>query len=135
MRLRGIVPPEVAHAAKVAVAASLLIGIVYAGCVTALDRVVSARLTASVDERLTERLADVREVGLRPVPPDDDDIDSTPVYLWRQTATGGLAQVGLGAPRLPAATRVSNWKPETVLLPQGGPYRLSAGTVNGGRYI
>src|SRR5215469_3288717 len=134
MRLRGMVPPEVAHAAKVAVAASLLIGIVYAGCVTALDRVVSARLTASVDERLTERLTDVREVGLRPVPSDDDDIDATPVYLWRQAAPGRIAQVDLGAPRLPAAVRVSSWRAETVLLPDG-PYRLSAGSVNGVRYI
>jgi signal transduction histidine kinase len=134
MRLRGLVPPEVAHAAKVAVAASLLIGIVYAGCVTALDRVVSARLTASVDERLTERLNDVREIGTRPMPSDDDDIDATPVYLWRQTGPGQTAQIDPGAPRLPAAVRVPSWQGETVLLP-GGPYRLSAGSVNGVRYI
>jgi signal transduction histidine kinase len=134
MRWRGIVPPEVVHAAKVAVAASLLIGIVYAGCVTALDRVVSARLTASVDERLTERLTDVREAGLRPVPSDDDDIDATPVYLWRQAAPGQIVQIDPGAPRLPDAVRVSSWQPETVFLPDG-PYRLSAGSVNGVRYI
>jgi signal transduction histidine kinase len=134
MRLRGLVPPEVAHAAKVAVAASLLIGIVYAGCVTALDRVVSARLTASVDERLTERLTDVREIGMRPVPSDDDDVDATPVYLWRQTAAGQTAQIDPGAPRLPAAVRVASWRAKTVLLPDG-PYRLSAGSVNGVSYI
>ena len=37
MRLRGALPPEVGHAAKVAAAASLVVGVVYAGCVTVLD--------------------------------------------------------------------------------------------------
>jgi signal transduction histidine kinase len=134
MRLRGIVPPEVAHAAKVAVAASLLVGIVYAACVTGLDMVVSARLTASVDARLTERLTDIREVGLQPSAPDDDDIDATPVYLWRQTASGRAAQIDAAAPRLPATLRLLAGKPETVQLPEG-PFQLSAGSVNGDKYI
>jgi len=133
MRLRGRVPPEVAHAAKVSVAASLLIGIVYAGCVTVLDRVVSARLIASVDARLAERLTDVREVGLRPEL-DDDPIDATPVYLWQLTASGRVTQLDPGAPRLPAKVRVSTRHAETVLLPAGS-LRLSAGSVDGVRYI
>ncbi len=74
---------EVAHAAKVAPAASLFVGIVYAACVAVLDQVVESRLTAAVDARLTERLSDVREVGLQGSGADDDDIDATPVYLWR----------------------------------------------------
>ena len=134
MRVRGIVPPEVAHAAKVAVAASLLVGIVYAGCVTVLDQVVSARLTASVDNRLAERLTDVREVGPQAAEPDDDDIDATPVYLWRQTAAGRVAQIDPAAPHLPATVRVSARTAQTVALPQG-PFRLAAGSVDGVRYI
>jgi signal transduction histidine kinase len=136
MRLRGKIRPEIAHAAKVALAASLLIGIVYAACVTVLDRVVSARLTASVDERLDERLADVREiVGVRTKEPDDDDdIDATPVYLWRQTASGRVALLDPTAPRLPALVRVSTRRAETVQLPQG-TFRLEASSVNGVRYI
>ena len=134
MHLRGKVRPELAHAAKVALAASLLIGIVYAACVTVLDKAVSARLTASVDERLAERLADVGEVGLRPSTPDDDDIDATPVYLWRQTTSGRVAQIDPGAPHLPATVRASTRRPETVLLPEG-TFRLEAGSVNGVRYI
>ena len=136
MRLRGKIRPEIAHAAKVALAASLLIGIVYAACVTVLDRVVSARLTASVDERLEERLADVREiVGVRTTEPDhDDDIDATPVYLWRQTASGRVALLDRTAPHLPAVIRVSTRRAETVQLPQG-TFRLEASSVNGVRYI
>lgn len=134
MRLRGRVRPEIAHAARVAVAASLLIGIVYAGCVTVLDRLVYARLTASVDERLAERLTDVREVGLRPELDDDDPIDATPVYLWRQTASGRLAQIVPGAPGLPATVRASTRQAQTVRLPEG-TFRLEDGSVNGVRYI
>ena len=51
-------PPQFAHAARVALAATLLVGVVYAGCVTVLDRAVAARLVASVDARLREHLAD-----------------------------------------------------------------------------
>jgi signal transduction histidine kinase len=50
-------PPQVGHAARVALAATLLVGVVYAGCVTILDRAVSARLVASVDTRLRQHLA------------------------------------------------------------------------------
>ena len=51
-------PPQFGHAARVALAAMLLVGVVYAGCVTILDRAVTARLVASVDTRLREHLAD-----------------------------------------------------------------------------
>ena len=50
-------PPQFGHAARVALAATLLVGVVYAGCVAILDRAVSARLVASVDTRLREHLA------------------------------------------------------------------------------
>ena len=50
-------PPQSGHAARAALAATLLVGVVYAGCVTILDRAVTARLVASVDTRLREHLA------------------------------------------------------------------------------
>ncbi|MGI8446827.1 MAG: hypothetical protein ACR2MP_06510, partial [Streptosporangiaceae bacterium] len=56
-RPRVALPPQVGHAARVALAATLLVGVVYAGCVTILDRAVSARLVASVDTRLRQHLA------------------------------------------------------------------------------
>ena len=55
-RRRWSLPPGSAHAARIALAASLLIGLVYAGCVTVLDRVVTARLVAGVDARLQEQI-------------------------------------------------------------------------------
>ncbi|HTZ91147.1 MAG TPA: HAMP domain-containing sensor histidine kinase [Streptosporangiaceae bacterium] len=130
MRLRGAVPPEVTHAAKVALAASLLVGVVYAGCVTVLDKAVMARLTESVDARLAERLSDVSEVGLQAADDDEDDIDASPVYLWRVRRSGPVAHAGSGAPSLPAGLRLQPGQEESVEL-AGGPFRLIGGSENG----
>ncbi len=130
VRLRGRIPPEIAHAAKVALAASLLVGIVYAGCVAVLDKVVTARLTQSVDQRLAERLADVQEVGLGASYGDDDDLDSTPVYLWRETRAGPVAARDSAAPALPAGLRLTPGSTTTALLP-AGPFRFAAASANG----
>ena len=100
-RPRWSPPPGSAHAARVALAASLLIGLVYAGCVTVLDRAVTARLVTAVDSRLQERLSDVRENGPA-VTHDDDDSDDPPLYLWRVTRGGAVTALSPGAPRLPA---------------------------------
>ena len=130
MRLRGRIPPEIAHAAKVALAASLLVGIVYAGCVAVLDKVVTARLTQSVDARLAERLADVQEIGLGASYGDDDDMDSTPVYLWRMTRSGPVAQTDSAVPELPAGFRLAAGRGATARLPEGS-FRFAAERVNG----
>ena len=132
MRLRSAVPPKVVHAAKVAAAASLLVGIVYAACVTVLDQVVRARLTDSVDARLAERLSDVREIGLHA--PDEDDIDSTPVYLWQVGRSGPVSRPSSGAPALPSSIRLRPDGEETVWL-SGGQFRLDGGSENGVRLI
>ena len=65
-RPRVALPPQVGHAARVALAATLLVGVVYAGCVAILDRAVSARLVASVDTRLRQRLAGTGDGSSRP---------------------------------------------------------------------
>jgi len=136
VRLRGRVPTEVAHAAKVALAASLLVGIVYAGCVAVLDKVVTARLTESVDQRLGEQLADAQDVGIKAfaADDDDDDLDSTPVYLWLRTRTGATSQGGSTAPALPAGLRVVPGTATTAPLPEG-PFRFAATSTDGGTLI
>ena len=132
MRLRGAVPPKVIYAAKVAAAASLLVGVVYAACVTVLDQAVTSRLTEAVDARLAERLSDAREIGLQA--PDEDDIDSTPVYLWQVGRSGPVSQASSGAPPLPSNIRLGPDGEETVRL-SGGPYRLVSGSTGGVRLI
>src|SRR5215469_3597902 len=129
-RLRGRIPPEIAHAAKVALAASLFVGIVYAGCAAVLDQVVTARLTQSVDERLEQRLADAQEVGTSGVDSDDDDVGNTPVYLWRQTGAGPAVQGAVAAPVLPTAFRLRPGRAVTKRL-AAGRFRLMATNSHG----
>ena len=95
---RRLLRPGLAHAARVALAASLLVCVVYAGCAAVLNSVISARLMGEIDARLQERIADIREVGLQPSA-DDDDIDSAPVYLWRAGRAGPVTQPGSAGPR------------------------------------
>jgi signal transduction histidine kinase len=137
-------PPQFGHAARVALAATLLVGVVYAGCVTILDRAVTARLVASVDTRLREHLASTvagergaaagraapgqagggpprpgseqARAGRKGHPDDDDDVDEAPVFLWR--ARPGQAAVALtaGAPALPTGRVAADGGPVTVRL-------------------
>ena len=127
---RPRIRPEIAHAARVALAATMLVGIVYAACVTVLDQVVSAKLVESVDQRLADRLSDAREAGLPGATADDDDVSTTPLYLWRVTGTGAAVLAGLGAPALPADLRPLAGRSATVHL-AGGPFRLYTTRVNG----
>ncbi|HEY2641950.1 MAG TPA: HAMP domain-containing sensor histidine kinase [Streptosporangiaceae bacterium] len=129
MRLPRI-RPEIAHAARVALAAALLVGIVYAACVTVLDQVVSAKLVESVDVRLADRLSDAREAALGHATADDDDVSTAPVYLWRLTGAGRQYLAGLGAPALPAGFRPVAGHSATVQM-AGQPFRLSTTRANG----
>jgi signal transduction histidine kinase len=132
MRLRRKLPPGTAHAVRIALATSLLIGVVYAGCVTVLDRVVAARLTAAVDARLQERLSDVHESGAAATASksgtadddDDDDSDAPPLYLWLVTP-GGIERVSAGAPQLPRGAALALRQPRTAHLAQSS-FRLAS---------
>jgi signal transduction histidine kinase len=126
---RRLLPPEIAHAARVALAASLLVCIVYAACVTVLDQVVSTRLVASVDQRLRERLSDVTSTG-HARNTDSDDIDETPIYVWRIDSNGQRAAVTSFAPALPRTVDLDVGRAQTAML-AGGSYRIYAARVNG----
>jgi signal transduction histidine kinase len=134
--LRRRMPPQLGHAARVALVATLLVGVVYLGCVIALNRAISGRLVAAVDGRLRERLTSER-AGHRPGRPDsqqpdstglsvtdsDDDVDEAPVFVWR--ASPGLRPVPLtdGAPALPAG-RVPDGRGAATVQLGGSPFRL-----------
>jgi signal transduction histidine kinase len=126
---RRFLRPGLAHAARVALAASLLVCIVYAGCAAVLNVVITARLTGEIDARLQERIADISEAGLRPSA-DDDDAGTAPVYLWHRTAAGPAAVPGAAGPRLPARLDLDPGRAVTVKL-KPGSFRLYAA----GRYV
>jgi signal transduction histidine kinase len=100
----------------------MLIGIVYAGCVTVLDRVVTARLIAAVDSRLQERLSDVHVTGTRAVAAradDDDDADEPPMYLWLAAPDRPVTKLSARAPGLPAARALAEHTSLTARLATG----------------
>ncbi len=125
-------PPQFGHAARVALAATLLVGVVYAGCVAILDRAVSARLVASVDTRLREHLAAPHHSGAPAAghpaaggeagkadqahADDDGDVDEAPVFLWRARPGNAAVALTAGAPALPAGRIRAGSGPVTVRL-------------------
>ena len=151
---RPALRPGTAHAARIALATSLLIGIVYAGCVTVLDRVVSARLVAAVDARLQDRLSDARSAGRvtaagamgDPGTAADgatghagglsgaaqDDTDAPPLYLWLVAPQKAAVGLSPGAPRLPGWDTVAG-RPALTAQLAPGTFRLD--TVRDGRAV
>ena len=134
--LRMRMPPRFGHPARVALVATLLVGVVYVGCVVALNRAITGRLVAAVDSRLRERLSSQlaghradRRAGHQPdsdglsVTDPDHDVDEAPVFVWR--AAPGQRPVPLtdGAPPLPAGRVPAGGAPATVQL-GASPFRL-----------
>ncbi len=124
---RRLLPPQFGHAARVAVSATLVIAIVYTGCVTALDLAVAGRLTAQTDARLDDRLTETSRHILtareRSEGDDDDDVDAAPVFLWLQGPGSRSERLSLGAPALPAGLRAGPGWPVTATL-GGNTFRL-----------
>jgi signal transduction histidine kinase len=122
-RPRRWLSPQLAHASRVALAATLLVGIVYVGCVAVLDQVVTGRLAAAVDARLQERLSDVIDRGKAATGRVDDDADEAPVFLWRVAPRRSVVPLTAGAPSLPGGRAPAGGRPVTVQL-GSGPFRL-----------
>ena len=118
--------PGSVHAVRVALAASVLIGLVYVGCVVVLDVFEARRLIAAVDARLHERLLDA-SAGHLYTQAGDDDPDEAPVFLWLVKPAQGAVPLSLGAPRLPAVDVVGTAadRPATIEL-HGGHFRVAA---------
>ena len=154
-RLAGRLPRQAAHAVRVALAATVLIGIVYTGCVAALDAVLAGRFVAQVDARLRDHLTDgARSVtssrGSRHRPPagqadsgeqaasaggdaDDEDLDGAPVFLWLVRPggqPGATVPLTASAPPLPADVRPGSSKPWTTQI-GAHAFRLAGQEVSG----
>lgn len=127
--------PGSVHAVRVALAASLLIGLVYAGCVLVLDTLEARRLTAAVDARLHERLGDA--VAGRPfTQAGDDDTDEVPIFIWLAKPGQGAVPLNPGAPPLPSANiaAAAAGRPVTVQL-HGRQFRLATARGDSGLFV
>ena len=116
---RPSLPPQVAHASRVALAATLLIAVVYAGSAALLDTIVADRLVGQVDARLTERLADftgTTQAGLSREDDDDVDVDGAPVFLWLAGPGGRTVRLSIDGPGLPAAAAPASGQGRTARL-------------------
>ena len=145
LRLR--MPPQSGHAARVALVATLLVGVVYVGCVIALNRAITGRLVAAVDSRLREHLAtelaghraDQRD-GHQPdgdglsVTDSDNDVDEAPVFVWRAPPGQPPVPLSDGAPALPASRLPAGGGPATVQLGTS-PFRLVSTGHGAGRLV
>jgi signal transduction histidine kinase len=101
----------VAHAARVAVVATVIIGAMYVGVVAGFDVVDRHRLVGQIDARLQQRLVQAARNPAAAGSIDDydnaHDVDDAPVFLWRVTNSGTSTALTPGAPALPR----SAWSP------------------------
>jgi signal transduction histidine kinase len=98
--------PNVAHAARVAIVATLVIAVVYIGVAAALDAFLGRRVLWEVDQRLSLHLSDVSHqanpLTSRSVA-EDQGTDGAPVFVWWVPSTGDVRSLTEGNPPLPNA--------------------------------
>ena len=127
---------KIGHAARVAAVTTAGIALVYVVCVTVLNLVVSAHLTAQIDGRLSDRVGDLRkhpaELAQQLSRPgavsdsDDDDGDDSPVIGWLMGPDRRVVARTPGAPALPASLMgAENGQTLTAPLGGSGPFRLT----------
>jgi signal transduction histidine kinase len=103
--------PYVAHAARVAIVATVIIGAMYVCVVASFDLLDRHRLVGQIDTRLDQRLVQASRQPAAAGSIDDydnaHDVDDAPVFLWRVTKSGTSNALTPGAPALPP----SAWSP------------------------
>lgn len=122
--------PHLAHAARVALVATLVITVVYVGVAALLDALVARRVLFEVDLQLHDRLVDLQRLPVLPsltVPPNDDGSDGAPVFVWWVPDNGPVRALTTGAPTLPPA--VSSLNPPASLSVPGGAFTKSGAPV------
>ncbi|HVX19940.1 MAG TPA: HAMP domain-containing sensor histidine kinase [Acidimicrobiales bacterium] len=114
--------PNLAHAARVAVVATLVIAVVYVAVAAALDAFLGRRVLWEVDQRLSLHLSDVSRqanpLATRTVA-EDQGTDGAPVFVWWVSPAGRVRSLTVGNPRL--ADRVL----AGVAATGGGPVSVS----------
>ena len=126
---------RLAHPARVATIAALLVALLYLGVTLPFDVVDARHLMAQVDTRVAHRLHYLTELGPRGAAayddlPVDDDVDTAPVVFWRAKDRGDAIALG-GAPSLPPGAWSRSGQPTNAAV-GSGDFRLRAARVDGG---
>lgn len=126
----------VRRALPVAGLAALIAAITFVFACLGVDLFVSGRLTADVDQRISERLETLRQPGtVFPVTPVEDEADrnfEAPLVIWRLNADGQVIQSTPNSPSYPNGLRVTG--PTTVRI-AGTDFRLNAASPSGATII
>ncbi|HVC66215.1 MAG TPA: HAMP domain-containing sensor histidine kinase [Acidimicrobiales bacterium] len=122
-----------AHAARVALAATVVVGAVTLLLAVLVNSSILARLNHDIDRRLMAVL-----VATAAAPPgtssavagrSSGDVDDAPVFVWRVTSDGTIEALTVAAPALPTRT----WSAGTTTQPvEGRDFRLAAAPARGG---
>ena len=126
--------PYVAHAARVAVVATVIIGAMYVCVVAGFDVIDHHRLVGQIDSRLQQRLAQAaRNPDFAGSTADYDnahDADDAPVFFWR-VAKSGTTVLTPGGPALPRSAWSAS-KPSTEVQLGTESFALQAERVGDG---
>jgi len=116
--------PHLAHAARVAVVATLVIAVVYLGVAAALDAFLGRRVLWEVDQRLSLHLSDVSHqsnpLATRTVA-EDQGTDGAPVFMWWVSPSGQVQSLTEADPPLRGPVLAG------VAAAGGGPVSISNG--------
>jgi signal transduction histidine kinase len=127
--------PAFAHAARVALVATLLIGVVYVAVVVVFDILDAEHLVGQVDANLRLRIADATHqrtiVPTRSDADDDHDVDSAPIFVWQVRPNHDIVALSDGAPPLGDRDWPRSSGPVTTTLGSNS-FRLIAVAVDGG---
>ena len=131
----ALLAPRLAHSARVATIAALLVALLYLGVIVPFDVVDARHLTAQVDARVAHRLHFVTKFGPRGAAaydhlPVDDDVDIAPVVFWRAQDRGNAVALG-GASSLPPGAWSRSGQPTNAAV-GSGDFRLMAARVGPG---
>ncbi|MDA8071075.1 MAG: HAMP domain-containing sensor histidine kinase [Actinomycetota bacterium] len=130
-----------AHATRVALAATAVLGAVYLVAVVVLDAVASDRFTGQVVDRLDEQLRDLvhpsavapgalaRGGAARSADDDSGDLDPSPVLVWSAARAGAGVPAGGGLPALPKGSWNATGS-TTAATVAGAPFLLEAARVD-----
>jgi signal transduction histidine kinase len=121
------------HAAKVALAATAVVGAVALLLVLGVNTLIERNLARDIDNRLATVLSADAAAPPGSIVPSvgrhGGDVDDVPAFVWRVGPTGQVTALSVGAPEL--ATHA--WRTGAVTLPTGGvSFRYAAVPSQGG---
>jgi len=122
-----------AHAARVALAATAVVGAVAILLAVLVNSYILDRLNRDVDHRLVATLtataAAAPGTAVATAGHAGEDVDDAPVFVWRVRAGGSIEALTLDAPALPTRTWSAGTTTRTV---EGRDFRLAAAPTRGG---